>query len=279
MQKIFINEEHFNPTHTLECGQFFRFSIDNEGNYFAISGSKRAKIIPKNNGYEVQCDNANYFKNFFELDKNYQQKKEELASFKFLQKPIEFGYGIRILRQDLFEAIICFIISQNNNIKRIQKIIEAVCKRAGSKVKDDFGSFYAFPTQNQLLKLTETDYASLGLGYRAAYLAKVVPLLTDEFLNSLKRMSTEVARGALIALPGIGRKVADCILLFGMQRGEVFPVDVWCERVYLSFFKNHAQKNPRIAKGREKISDYLSKVFGANAGLAQQYLFYYMRSN
>ena len=278
MQKFEIDKKDFNPTHTLECGQFFRFKKEGDS-YFATSKNWRAKITENKNGYLVQSNNSNYFKEFFATNENYNKKKKELGSFNFLQKPIEFGYGIRILKQDLFEAIICFIISQNNNIKRIQKIIEAICKSAGKKQKDEFGEFYAFPTQNQLLQLTEDDYKKLGLGYRAAYLAKVVPSLTDDFLQKLTQMSTPNAREALIALPGIGRKVADCILLFGLGRGEVFPVDVWCERVYLSFFKSHAQKNPKTAKSREKISDYLSGVFGNNAGIAQQYLFYYMRSN
>ena len=278
MQIFTIKSQDFNPKHTLECGQFFRYTKNGE-RYFAMSQNNRAKITEKNGEFFVECNNANYFKDFFAINEDYASKKKELQKFDFMQKPITFGYGIRILKQNLFEAIICFIVSQNNNIKRIQKIIEALCKRAGATVSDEFGDFYAFPTQKQLLNLTEADYVSLGLGYRAAYLAKVVPILTDEFLLSLSKMPTQNARNALIALPGIGRKVADCILLFGMQRGEVFPVDVWCERVYLSFFNKHAKSNPQTAKSREKISDYLSVVFGKNAGLAQQYLFYYMRSN
>ena len=278
MESFEIKSNNFIPTHTLECGQFFRFAKEGD-NYYAISGANRAKISNNGNNYLVECKSAQYFKSFFQIEEDYTSKKSQLKNFQFMKKPIEFGYGIRLLKQNLFEAIISFIISQNNNIKRIQKIIEALCRRAGTKVNDDYGVFFAFPTQQQLLALTEKDYTSLGLGYRAAYLAKVVPLLTNEFLTNLSKMSTEKARETLIALPGIGRKVADCILLFGMQRGEVFPVDVWCERVYLSFFSQHAKSNPKTAKSREKISDYLSNVFGENAGLAQQYLFYYMRSN
>ena len=278
MQNFFINEKDFNPTHTLECGQFFRYKKEGDA-YFAFSKSYRAKITKLQNEYLIECTDANYFKNFFALNQDYSKTKQELRQFNFLQKPIDFGHGIRILKQDLFEAIICFIISQNNNIKRIQKIIESLCQAYGAKCTDDFGSYFAFPTQKELLNATEQDYKKLGLGYRATYLFKVVPLLSSEFLLSLSKMETNVARNALIALPGIGRKVADCILLFGLGRSEVFPVDVWCERVYLSFFGAHAKSNPKTAKSREKISDYLSKVFGKNAGLAQQYLFYYMRSN
>lgn len=278
MQKFTINQKDFNPTHTLECGQFFRYKKEGDS-YFAISGNNRARISKTKEGFLVECTNESYFKNFFALNEDYSKIKSKLSRFNFMQKPIQFGYGIRILKQDLFESIICFIVSQNNNIKRIQKIIEAVCAAYGTKCTDDFGAYFAFPTQKQLLNATEQDYKSLGLGYRAAYLFKVVPLLSSEFLLSLSKMETNDARNALIALPGIGRKVADCILLFGLGRGEVFPVDVWCERVYLSFFGAHAKSNPKTAKSREKISDYLSKVFGKNAGLAQQYLFYYMRSN
>lgn len=278
LQSFVISGKHFNSEHTFTCGQFFRYKKEGDS-FFVNSLDKYAKISKQGNDFLVETFDTKYFKEFLALEDDYEQKKMELSAFDFLKNPIEFGHGIRILHQNLFEAIICFIVSQNNNIKRIKKIIESLCEKCGTKIQSPLGEFFAFPTREQLQKLSYEELCELGLGYRARYIKDVLPLLSDEFLGKLKVSTTIEARQLLVALPGIGRKVADCILLFGLGRDEVFPVDVWCERIYFSYFSAHAKSNTQIAKSREKISNYLSEVFGENAGLAQQYLFFFERSH
>lgn len=269
MNEFFVDKTDFNPTHTFECGQFFRYKkVDNA--YFVVSGAERMKIVENAKNYHIFCTNNDYFCNFLDLKTDYSKIKSQIKQFDFMKNKVDFAYGIRILKQPLFEVVVDFVISQNNNIKRIQKIIEAICEKCGKRCTDDFGEYFAFPTQTQMLALNEQDYIELGLGYRAKYMHQIVPLLTPQFLDDLRKMPTETARKTLIALPGIGHKVADCILLFGLGRGEVFPVDVWCEKVYLKYF---ASSELRLTN-REQISNYLSNKFGAFSGLVQQYLFY-----
>lgn len=276
MEKFTIKNTDFNPTHTLECGQFFRYQKVGQ-DYLVISGCHRAKISPIKDAYLIECDDAIYFKKFFDTKSDYSIYKRQLKKIDYMIEPIAHGSGIRLLCQPLFETIINFIISQNNNIKRIQGIIERIAAKVGTKTCDEFGEFYAFPTQTQLLKLNESDYLALGLGYRAAYLADTVPHLTDEFLTNLQEQKTPEARKMLMSLKGVGRKVADCILLFGMGRGNVFPVDVWVERVFFQYFGVEAIKYPKIKNSREKMSDFFVNKFGSLSGLVQQYLFYSMR--
>lgn len=279
IQSFVLDSKDFNPTHTLECGQFFRYQKQEDGTYLVTSGSHRAKISKQEGDYRVDCDDAGFFKRFFDVSTDYGVFKRRLSRISYLKEPIKYGSGIRLLRQPLFETIISFIISQNNNIKRIQGIIERICQKCGTKQKDAFGEFFAFPTQSQLKILSEADYKTLGLGYRAKYLAQAVPLLTNSFCDQLQTSSTEIARKMLIALPGIGRKVADCILLFGLSRGNVFPVDVWVERVFFAYFEVESIQYPQIKKSREKMSEFFVQKFGSLSGLVQQYLFYSMREN
>ena len=183
----------------------------------------------------------------------------------FLRSAIDYGKGIRILRQDLVETIFSFIISANNNIKRIQSIIERLCAKYGVKTTNG----YAFPTVEALAKATETELKLLGTGYRASYIINTAKALQQMELFNLSNMPSKQAREVLLTLYGVGPKVADCILLFGLNKGDVFPVDTWIKKVYHNYFeKGHADN---------KIADYLVSLFGDDSGLCQQYLFYFER--
>ena len=124
---IVTDKSQFNPEHILECGQVFRFGKDENNNYFVMSKNHKATIIETDTNYEIICDDVNYFINYFDLDTDYGKIKKDLSKFDLLKEPIKYGYGIRILKQNLFEMVISFIISANNNIKRIQGIIEKIC--------------------------------------------------------------------------------------------------------------------------------------------------------
>jgi len=185
----------------------------------------------------------------------------------------EFGSGIRILNQELFECIISFIISANNNIPRIKGIIESLCKTYGEEIKYCGNTYYTFPDIERLKHLKKDDLAFLRAGYRDSYLLDAFNKisLNEVDLKKIETGNTQEAKEELIKIKGIGNKVSDCILLFGNKRREMFPVDVWVKRsikeLYYDELKEHS------------IQDFARIKFGDFAGYAQQYLFYYMREN
>lgn len=263
---VILNKDEFCPKHILECGQIFSYKIINN-NYVVYSANKMAKITETKNGYEILTKDVNYFINFFDLNTNYTNIKNKLIKqHSFLKDVINFGYGIRILNQDALETIISFIVSANNNIKRIQKILFAIRENFGTNM----GSFYAFPTLNQLQQITVQNFKDMGAGYRAEYLVKTISQLKN--LNYLDwiNLNTNDLNTNLLSLMGVGQKVADCIMLFAYKKKDVFPVDTWIQKVYNTYFNKE--------QNRKKIRKNLLDTFGENSGYAQQYLFYSQRS-
>ena len=258
-------KDDFNPQHILECGQIFSFK-KNGGNYQVFSADKKAEIFETENGYIIKTKNPDYFENFFDLKTDYGEIKKKLKGYDILTKPIEYGHGIRIVKQDLFETVISFIVSANNNIKRIQMILD----RMRQKLGQNMGDYYAFPTREALLSVNEEFFTNIGAGYRAKYLYETVRLIDEKTLKDWDLLSTPDLRKKLIGLSGVGPKVADCILLFGYGRGDVFPVDTWMAQMYNKFYE--PQEN------REAIRHNLTKQFGQLSGFAQQYLFFFMRT-
>ncbi len=268
------DKTQFNIKHILECGQVFRYNCNN-GIYCVYSLDKKAVIKEYDEYYEILTDEnyVDYFINYFDLNNDYNLIKKELLKLAFdndiLKQAINYGYGIRILKQNLFETIISFIISANNNIKRIQGIIERLCSKLGEKKKD----YFAFPTCEALASQNEEFYKTCGAGYRAAYLVETSNFLNKSFdYDNYFNLPTDIARKKLLSLKGVGGKVADCILLFGINDFNVFPVDTWIEKVYYDIF-------PKEKINREKIRKNLTDYFGNLSGYAQQYLFYYKRES
>ena len=260
-----FGKDDFNPQHILECGQIFSFKKNGE-NYQVFSADKKAEIFETENGYIIKTKNPDYFEKFFDLKTDYGEIKKKLKKYDILTKPIEYGHGIRIVKQDLFETVISFIVSANNNIKRIQMILD----RLRQKLGQNMGDYYAFPTREALLSVNEEFFANIGAGYRAKYLYETVRLIDEKTLKDWDLLSTPDLRKKLIGLSGVGPKVADCILLFGYGRGDVFPVDTWMAQMYNKFYEH--QEN------REAIRHNLTKQFGQLSGFAQQYLFFFMRT-
>ncbi len=263
--KVFSKEE-FNPQHILECGQVFCFK--REGDKFIVfPGKEYAEISDNSDCYLIKTKNPQYFVKWFDLNENYNEIKENLSKYEIMKKPIKFGYGIRILKQELFETLISFIISANNNIKRICMILNKIRENLGEKGEN---GVYSFPSYEKLQSCDEAFFKSLGAGYRAAYLVKVLNQTSPTNLQELSFLPTKQLRNKLIEFSGVGPKVADCILLFGFGRKDVFPVDTWIAQMYNIYFKKEVN--------REKIRNDLVDKFGALSGQAQQYLFYYQRS-
>lgn len=256
----------FDVTDTLECGQIFRYRKLNENTCEVFSQDKYAQLVTVDSGIEVYTTDGDYFWDFLDLQTDYRQKVERISAMSpVMKQAAECGKGIHILRQNLTEMIFCFIISANNNIKRIQQIVERLCEGLGEKTP--YG--YAFPTVQKLADAPVEFYKSIGAGYRDKYLKHTAQKLLNFDLASLESLPTAEARKVLLTFEGVGPKVADCILLFGMRRGDVFPVDTWLKKVYHNYFEQGHKDG--------ELSTFFCNLFGADAGLCQQYLFYFQR--
>ena len=285
--KIIVNDlSQFNIQQILDCGQIFRYYINGDVAE-VVSTDKYAKIITYVDRVEIETDDVNYFVNFFDLDRDYNAIKHTLKIDKFLSPCIKFGYGIRILNQDLFEMIVSFIISANNNIKRIKNSLNYLSQKFGSKLKTNVKDccvdspltrcengveFYAFPTLSQLKTASVKDFIDAGLGYRAQYMYDTIQGLNLEDLDRFKHLNDDEQYEFLLSLKGIGEKVAHCILLFSMHQTSVFPVDTWINKVYNDLTNTNTTN-------RKLISRELTDRYKELSGYAQQYFFYYYRSS
>ena len=215
---------------------------------------------------------------YFDLDTDYGKIKEELKKVdKYLEESINFGSGIRILNQDLWEMLISFIISANNNIPRIKGIIEKMSKKYGKEIIYNKKTYYTFPTAQELSKASIEDLRSLGLGFRDKRIYETTQKIkNNEFnLEQIKEIKdTNLIREKLETLPGVGPKVADCILLFGLKRFEVFPIDVWVRRVMNDLY---IKKEDETKVNKKEIEELAKTKYKNLAGIAQQYLFYWRR--
>ena len=267
-----------------ECGQCFRWNKEENGSYTGIWKENIVNIKKEGQDYVFTgiCKNQNLEEeiyHYFDLDRNYEQIKKELSKKdKYMKTSIAYGKGIRILNQDLWETIISFIISANNNIPRIKGIVERLSKTYGNKIEWNGKEYYTFPTPMQLKDVTVEEYRQLGLGFRDIRLYETTKMVLEGKvdLQELKNNPNTIAvREKLLTLSGVGPKVADCILLFSdLKRLEVFPIDVWVRRVMNDLYIQNEDESKVSKKQIEKIA---RNKFGNLAGLAQQYLFYWRR--
>jgi N-glycosylase/DNA lyase len=189
-------------------------------------------------------------------------------------RALQYGKSIRILKQDPWEMLISFIVSQNNNIPRIKKIIQALCENFGTEIISENERNFTFPAPVQLERATQNELKQIGLGYRDGYIMDAISKISwgEIDLDRIQKSDTGQARSELMKIKGVGGKVADCILLFGLSRYEACPHDVWVKRIFSEKY--------RIEKINEKKGyEFAQKKWGAYAGIAQQYLFYYEREH
>lgn len=282
---ILKNQNSFELKDIFECGQCFRWNEQNDGTYTGVI--KNAIInVKKEKGniiFTGKCneDIKDIIEYYFDLNTNYEDIKQKLSNIdEYLKKSIEYGTGIRILNQDLWETIISFIISANNNIPRIKGIIERLSKKYGNKIEWNGQKYYTFPTAEQLKDVTVEEYRKLGLGFRDIRLYETTKMILNKEVDLEKlrnNPNTQEVRDELLKLSGVGPKVADCILLFSdLKRFDVFPIDVWVRRVMNDLYIKEDDET-KVSKTKiEKIAD---EKFGNLKGLAQQYLFYWRREN
>ena len=277
---IEIKCDNFEPKDVFECGQCFRWNREENGSYTGVF-HKYALNVEKKDGkiiFKGNCNSIEEIKNYFDLNRDYKSIIDKLEIVDDnLKNSISYGKGIRILNQDLWETIISFIISANNNIPRIKGIIERISKAYGEKIEFEGKEYYTFPTPKQLSKASVDDLRKLGLGFRDERVFETTrKIASGEFdLNKLYKISTSEAREKLLELAGVGPKVADCILLFSdLKRFDVFPIDVWVRRVMNELYIHNPNENKVSKKEIQKLAD---EKFGALQGIAQQYLFYWKR--
>ena len=284
-QKYIIkNTESFEPTHIFECGQCFRWNKEEDGSYTGVVGHNVLNVKKNENEVTITglCSEKieELCKKYFDLETDYEAIKEKLSKIDDnLKISIEYGNGIRILKQDTWEALISFIISANNNIPRIKGIIERISKKYGKTIKWQGKEYYTFPTPEELSKASVVDLRKLGLGFRDTRVFETTRLVNTKQIDIYeleKIIHTKKLREELLKYPGVGPKVADCIMLFSMRRFEVFPIDVWVRRVMNELYI-YDEDESKVSK--KKIADIAKEKFGDLEGLAQQYLFYWKREN
>jgi len=263
---------HFSLAECVCCGQAFRWQ-PREGGYFGVALGRAVYAEQRGDTLYltgVGQEDMPAFTRYFDLQRDYGAVKALYAHDKYLRQGMEYAPGLRVLRQPPFETLISFIISANNNVKRITGIVDAICRRFGEPLG---GGAYDFPTPEALAARTEEELKSCGAGYRARYIIETARMVADGFdLYAISRMPFEEARRALTALPGVGQKVADCVALYGMGFMESFPADVWMRRVLCAMY-GYRGKNDKDMRA------FVDDHFGACAGIAQQYLFHYARNH
>lgn len=272
------NLDFFDIKAIFTCGQAFRWYEEKDGSFTTIHKNKVLNISKIDNKVILKKTNLKDFNDiwidYFDLKTDYEKLSNNLKTNEILLNAIEYGKGIRILNQEHFEMLISFIISANNMIPRIKKSIEVISMRYGKFIcEDENRKYYSFPTVEQLSNATVEDLREFAkVGFRDKRIFDTVNMILNDKidLNSFESLETDVLREELLKFSGVGNKVADCIMLFSYKRKEVFPVDVWIKRVMEELFI-HKQMPVK------KISSYANEIFKENAGLAQQYLFYYGR--
>jgi N-glycosylase/DNA lyase len=280
--KIILKDiRNFNPKHIFECGQAFRWYVEEDKSYTTIAYGKVINVKKENNDIILSNTNLQDFNNiwyhYFDLERDYDEIKKELSKDPILAEAIEFGEGIRILNQEPFEMVISFITSANNQIPRIKKSIELMSKHYGEKIKIDENfsglEYYSFPTSEGLSKARPEDLKEVcKVGFRGERIVETANVIAkgELDLNSIYNLTRDEGKELLMTLPGVGPKVSDCILLFAFNKDDAFPVDVWVKRVMEHFYLKE-DTNVKL------IGSHGARIFGRLAGFAQQYLFYYAR--
>ena len=257
----------FDLERIFECGQCFRWDADEKGDYTGVAHGRAARLRKRGDSVFISGTTEEFetvWRDYFDLDRDYASIRERLCTDEFMKEAAAFGTGIRILRQDKWEALCSFIVSQCNNIPRIKKIIAALCQQFGDEIDFEGKVYYTFPSPEKLASLDAVDLAGIRAGYRAEYIIGAAREVADGSidLDAIANMSPAVAKSVLKTLNGVGDKVADCAVLFGLHMLDAFPLDVWMKRAVADNYG----------------PDFDPAIFSPYAGIAQQYIFHYTRN-
>ena len=272
---IMIPVRDFNLQHTLECGQAFRWRRYGDG-YLGVVGNAIWKVSRKGGTLFVESDppvSVDEITHYFSLSLDLLKAVAPLREDSLLEAAFQEFWGLRILRQDPWECLGSYIFSSFNNVKRITGLVENLSTRFGTPVGSNGTLRYTFPTPEKVATLTSSDLHSIRPGFRGRYILETAKKVTEGKFNlkSLNQMDTARAKKMLLTLPGVGEKVADCVLLFAYGKQDAFPIDVWVERVLRKLYFHGRRRTLR------KMQRFAQRRFGAAAGYAQEYLYAYSR--
>ena len=282
-----LNGVPFNLDVTLCCGQVFRW--DKKGDWwFGVTGGKAFKIRQVNEELEFANADEKFVENYFSLDDDLEKIGVRISKDKQVRKALQEFWGLRIMRQDPWECLVSYICATYKGIAAIKTMLNRLSQKFGERIKFDGYDFYGFPAAEKLAKAAVKDLMKCGLGYRAKYLLATSKRIVDEDfdLASFGKMPYEKAKKALCDFPGVGLKVADCVLLFSLGKLEAFPVDIWVKRVVLrhyeahfpeEFFEKISSHNSLSNADYELLNAFGREYFGEYAGYAQEYLYHYER--
>lgn len=275
---IVENVRDFDPVHIFECGQSFRWLKESDKSYTGVVRDRVINARYDDGSLELYNTDMKDFKDiwfdYFDLGRDYSLIKEKVTKDEVMKEAVAFGKGIRLLRQDIWETLISFIISANNRIPMIMKTVAAISRVYGNEIEVDGKKYYTFPHYSELSKSTLEELEVCKGGFRCKYIMSASKKIDEGeiSLEDIPSMDTKEARDYLMRFSGVGPKVADCVLLYSGTKHDVFPTDVWVKRVMEElYFKREASF--------KEIQDFASSYFGKYAGFAQQYLFYYAREN
>lgn len=266
-QLFVTGSSRFSARQTFTCGQCFRWTEQPDGSYLGIVRGIPARVSDQDGALVLSSDEQQFsqlWRDYFDCDTDYAAICDSFAVDAFTAAAADFGRGIRILRQEPWEALCTFILSQCNNIPRITGIVDRLCTLLGEPISFEQQTLYAFPTPEQLANCTPEDLASLRAGYRTPYLIAAAQAVCSGAVDfsALSRMDTDAARREIMQLRGVGRKVADCFLLFGLHKLDAFPVDTWMKKAAAYY-----------------SGDMKRFINSPYAGVYQQYFFFYTREH
>jgi N-glycosylase/DNA lyase len=281
----------FDLEHTLRCGQVFRWKKFDDW-WYGVVGKRVIKVRQIGDKLEFQIfppkSNAKLIENYFRLDDDLPLIFSEIDKDEHIRKAIQHSLGLRIIRQKPWECLISYVCATYKSIPAIKNMIHNLAKKFGEKIRVDQHNFYTFPKPRDLAGARLEELKECKLGYRAQCVLNTSRIIRKkEFdLEALRMIEYETAKRELLQLPGVGQKVADCVLLFSLDKLEVFPVDVWIKRIVLRSYSQHFEK-PFVEKTLNKssvapheymkMSSFGREYFGEFAGYAQEYLFHYKR--
>ncbi len=255
----------FSGYNTFENGQCFRFLPHPEGGYAGVAWGRAIRLWSDGEDLCLQASAQEFesiWKHYLDLERDYESIGRALSTDPILAQAVHYCRGLHMLAQDPWETLCAFILSQCCNIPRIRKMLDILCRQLGQPVMLGKETFYAFPSAQTLAACTPEDLSPVRAGYRTRYLLSAAKKVADGFdFAALKRLSTDDARTQLMQFDGVGRKVADCVLLFGLQKLDAFPVDTWMKKAQALWPQG-----------------FPDGLFGETAGIAQQYIFHAIRS-
>lgn len=271
---VFKGIDCFDLKKSCTCGQAFRWR-EAQGGFLGVVRGQAVLALQEEDGVKlrgVSPASAAMWAHYFDLGRDYASIEKETMADERLACCFPAAHGIRVFNQEPYEALISFIISQNNNIKRISGIIERLCAKCGEPIEFMGETLYAFPSAERIAALTLDELTALGAGYRAPFIKAAAERMLAGFdLEALRDMTLSEARAELTSLLGVGPKVADCVLLFSLQHSDAFPIDVWIDRAMKAlFFEGNKVKKTELYEAVDRLGEY--------SGIIQQYIFQYARS-